>query len=153
MPIDRTRLGRLAASCRRTGYLVERLSEVSVASYTLLAGLTAASPPAVAKALNGIVAAFPYRYYLESDLREPRPLPVSLICAPTYTPQGLPDLLLATLLMRDTSAVDIERHGSALREAADSVTAAVGGHNPWTSSPERNKPGPRPTPHPGRSGH
>jgi DNA-binding IclR family transcriptional regulator len=131
VPIDRDRLGLLAASCHRQGFLVERLSEVSVGSYTLLAGLTAASPPALAKALNDIVAAFPYRYYLEGDLRGPGPLPVSLICAPTYTPQQMPDLLLAMFLLRDTPAEDVERCGSALRQAAAAVTSAVGGDNPW----------------------
>jgi DNA-binding IclR family transcriptional regulator len=144
VPIDRDRLGQLAASCRRLGYLVERLSEVSVASYTLLAGLTrrppgrhdSGSPPALAKALNDIVAAFPYRYYLERDLRAPGRLPVSVICSPTYSAQRLPDLLLAGWLLRDTGVAEIERHGSALRDAAAAVTAAAGGRNPWTATDE-----------------
>jgi DNA-binding IclR family transcriptional regulator len=45
VPIDRRRLHQLARSSRRLGYLVERLSEVSVGSYAMLARLTAGSPP------------------------------------------------------------------------------------------------------------
>jgi DNA-binding IclR family transcriptional regulator len=131
VPIDRDRLGELAASCRRLGYLVERLSKVSVGSYTVLAGLTESSPPSLAQALNDIVAAFPYRYYLHSDFRDSDRLPVSLICAPTYTAHQMPDLLLAMFLLRDAEVADIERCGSALREAGVAITAAVGGRNPW----------------------
>jgi DNA-binding IclR family transcriptional regulator len=131
VPIDRRRLHQLARSSRRLGYLVERLSEVSVGSYAMLARLTAGSPPDLAQALNDIVAAFPYRYYLEADIGNAATLPVSLICAPTYNAQELPDLLLAVLVLRDTPAVEVTGYGSALREAAATVTKELGGTNPW----------------------
>jgi hypothetical protein len=131
VPIDRRRLHQLARSSRRLGYLVERLSEVSVGSYAMLARLTAGSPPDMAQALNDIVAAFPYRYYLEADIGNAATLPVSLICAPTYNAQELPDLLLAVLVLRDTPAVEVTGYGSALREAAATVTKELGGTNPW----------------------
>jgi hypothetical protein len=56
---------------------------------------------------------------------------VSLICAPTYNAQELPDLLLAVLVLRDTPAVEVTGYGSALREAAATVTKELGGTNPW----------------------
>jgi DNA-binding IclR family transcriptional regulator len=131
VPIDRQRLQQLARSSRRLGYLVERLSEVSVGSYVILAGLTAGSPPDLAQALNDIVAAFPYRYYLDSDIRGTDLLPVSLICAPTYNAQEMPELLLAVLVLRDLAPSEVADHGSALREAAATVTKQLGGTNPW----------------------
>jgi DNA-binding IclR family transcriptional regulator len=132
VPIDRQRLQQLACSSRRLGYLAERLSEVSVGSYVILAGLTAASPPDLARALNDIVAAFPYRYYLDTDIRGPDLLPVSLICSPTYSAQALPDLLLAVMVLRDLPAGQVAEYGSALAAAATAVTEELGGTNPWT---------------------
>ena len=131
VPIDHRRLYELARSSRRLGYLAERLSDVSVASYAILAGLTAGSPPNLTQALNDIVAAFPYRYYLDTDLQGTEVLPVSLICAPTYSAQELPDLLLAVLVLREVPAAQVVEYGSALREAAAMVTKELGGTNPW----------------------
>jgi DNA-binding IclR family transcriptional regulator len=134
VPIDRQRLAQLARSSRRLGYLVERLSEVSVGSYAILAGLTAGSPPDLAQALSDIVAAFPYRYYLDTDIGGTDRLPVSLICAPTYTAQGMPELLLAVLVLRDMPAAEVAALGSALGDAALTVTKELGGTNPWAAA-------------------
>jgi len=134
VPIDRQRLQQLAQSCRRTGILVEQLSEVSVASYTLLAGISAASPPAMAQALQEIVAAFPYRYFVDDDLCGTDPLPVSLICSPTYGAQGLPELLLAVLVLGPATPARVEETGAVLRTAAAAVTEQIGGRDPWAAA-------------------
>jgi hypothetical protein len=133
VPIDHQRLQQLACSSRRLGFLVERLSEVSVGSYAILAGLTAGSPPDhLVQAINDIVAAFPYRYYLDADIQGDGLLAVSLICSPTYTAHGMPDLLLAVLVLGDLSAGEVAEYGSALAGAAAAVTKELGGTNPWT---------------------
>jgi hypothetical protein len=133
VPIDRQRLQQLACSSRRLGYLAERLSEVSVGSYAILAGLTTGSPPGhLAQAINDIVAAFPYRYYLDTDIQGGDPLPVSLICSPTYTAHEMPDLLLAVLVLGDLPAGEVAERGWALAAAAAAVTKELGGANPWT---------------------
>jgi DNA-binding IclR family transcriptional regulator len=135
VPLDRNRLQALAQSSRRTGYVVERMSEVSVSSFTLLAGLTASNlSPAVINAFSAIVAAFPDRYYLEDELaREPQ-LPVSDICTPTYTAQGAPELLLGMFVLGTVSSSDVTEYGLALRDAADAITNQVGGRNPWRTA-------------------
>jgi DNA-binding IclR family transcriptional regulator len=133
--IDRRRLRALARSSHQLGYLVERMSEVSVSSYTLLAGLTAQNPtPAVTRAFNAITAAFPDRYYMADELRGRRALPVSLICAPSYTAAGQPDLLLAVFLLRDMAPAEIAEIGGAVRSAADDVTRRVGGVDAWSNT-------------------
>jgi hypothetical protein len=133
VPIDHQRLHALADSSRATGYLVERLTDVSVPSYTLLAGLTAGNvPDAVVRTFNAIVAAFPDRYYLTDELSGDEPLPVSVIVAPTYTDHGTPDLLLGMFVLRDVVPNEIIVLAEAVRRAAGTVTLQVGGCDPWT---------------------
>jgi hypothetical protein len=135
VPIDHQRLQALADSSRATGFLVERLTDVSVPSYTLLAGLTAGNlPDAVVRTFNAIVAAFPDRYYLGNELNGDEPLPVSVIVAPTYTDHGRPDLLLGLFVLRDVVPSEITVLGEAVRQAARTVTRQVGGCDPWTGT-------------------
>jgi DNA-binding IclR family transcriptional regulator len=133
--IDRRRLRALARSARQRGYLVERMSEVSVSSYTLLAGLTAQNPtPAVTRAFNAITAAFPDRYYMAEELRGLGRLPVSLVCAPTYTSTGTPDLLMAVFVLRELTPPEITEIGTAVRAAAEDVTQRIDGVDPWVGA-------------------
>lgn len=131
VPIDRDRLFALAGSCRKLGYVVERLSDVSVGSFSLLAGFSVSTAsPVVADAFNAIVAAFPERYYLEKEL-DVDELGVSDICTVTYDAHGRPELLLGMFVLDTIPGSQVADIAAGLREAAEAVTAQVGGHNPW----------------------
>jgi DNA-binding IclR family transcriptional regulator len=133
--IDLKRLRVLAASSRRLGYLVERLTDISVPSYTFLAGLTAGNAPdAVVRTFNAIVAAFPDRYYLARELHGQDPIPVSVIMTPTYTEVGAPDLLLGMFVLGDAQPSEIATLGRALSEGAAQITRQGGGVNPWSGA-------------------
>jgi DNA-binding IclR family transcriptional regulator len=142
VPIDHRRLLNLAESSRQLGYLVERLTDVSVPSYTLLAGLTAGNvPDAVVQTFNAIVAAFPDRYYLASDLGGDDPLPVSVIVAPTYSEHGTPDLLLGIFVLKDLAPSELADLGTAVRQGARAVTQQVGGFDPWAPAVQGDRSG------------
>jgi DNA-binding IclR family transcriptional regulator len=133
--LERPALQQLAESSRRLGYLVERLTDVSVGSYTLLAGLTASNAPsAVVQAFTAIVAAFPDRYYLPDELGGTDPLPVSTVCAPTYTAHGTPDLLLGLFVLRHAHPEEISELGTTLSKTAEAITLQAGGVNPWPAA-------------------
>ena len=129
--MDREHLQALVRSSRRLGYMVEKFSEVSINSLTLLAGMTAlGSTPAVLQAFNEIVAIFPDRYMLDEELDTSASFPITMICAPTYSMFGTPELLLAMLVFGDLTSEQIRTYGSALRSAAlgprrDTCTQAV----------------------------
>jgi len=125
--IDREYLRALVQSCRKLGYMVERFSDISIGSLMLLAGLTAMdNTPAVLQAYKEIVAIFPERYLLESDIESSPSQSVSMICAPTYTEFGTPDLLLAMLTLSELTREQVHTYGLALRDLGLSASAETG---------------------------
>lgn len=131
VPVDRNRVDALARSCRKLGYIVERLSDVSVGSFSLLAGLSIShTSPEVTDAFNTIVAAFPERYYLEEEL-DADEFAISDVCAVTYSAHGTPELLLGMFILGTIGRDELFAIAQGVRDAAIAVTAEVGGHNPW----------------------
>jgi hypothetical protein len=125
--IDREYLRALVQSCRKLGYMVERFSDISIGSLMLLAGLTAMdNTPAVLQAYKEIVAIFPERYLLESDIESSPSQFVSMICAPTFTEFGTPDLLLAMLTLSELTREQVHTRGLALRDLGLSASAETG---------------------------
>jgi DNA-binding IclR family transcriptional regulator len=125
--IDREYLRALVQSCRKLGYMVERFSDISIGSLMLLAGLTAMdNTPAVLQAYKEIVAIFPERYLLENDIESSPSQSVTMICAPTYTEFGTPDLLLAMLTLSELTREQVHTFGLALRDLGLRASAETG---------------------------
>lgn len=123
----------LVDSCRKVGYFVEQMSDISLGALTVLAGFDGHDlPDPVARALRNMVSDLADRHHLAPDLRRGGRYPVTFVASPTFDGEGLPDLLLGLLVFReDVTFQEIQSYGAAVSEAAGRVTDAVGGRDPW----------------------
>jgi DNA-binding IclR family transcriptional regulator len=123
----------LVDTVREHGYIVERMSDVSVGALTMLAGLDGHDIPApAAAAIANMVSNLADRHYVARHLRAGRRYAVTFVASPSFDADGRPDLLLGLLVFRDDVTHDeLVGYGTALHKAAARVTAKAGGHNPW----------------------
>jgi DNA-binding IclR family transcriptional regulator len=123
----------LVDSARELGYIVERMSDVSVGALTVLAGLDGHDIPAPAvNAIANMVSSLADRHYVVRDLRPDRRYDVTFVSSPSFDGEGLPDLLFGLLIFRSNIPYDeLMGFGEAIRAAAARVTAQVGGRHPW----------------------
>lgn len=123
----------LVDTARELGYIVERMSDVSVGALTLLAGLDGHDLPAPAEdAIANMVSSLGDRHYVLRHLRHGKHYAVTFVTSPSFDPDGRPDLLLGLLVFRtDVSSEELAAYGDAVREAAVRVTKQVGGRSPW----------------------
>jgi DNA-binding IclR family transcriptional regulator len=128
---DRADLDQLIESCRRTGYIVEQLSDAYASMSTLVSEWKDEDlPPAVRAYVERTTSTLVERHYLDSAIVPGGEYPVRVICSVSYDANGRPDLLLGLLVLRTLSHDDVRRYGEALAAAADAVTADVGGRSP-----------------------
>jgi len=120
-------------SARELGYIVERMSDVSVGALTVLAGLDGHDIPApAANAIANMVSSLADRHYVVRDLRPGRRYEVTFVASPSFDADGRPDLLFGLLVFRSDIAYDeLVGYGEAVRASAARVTAQSGGCNPW----------------------
>jgi hypothetical protein len=122
------------AACREHGHLVVGLGDGDPGLQALLARL---DDDELAGRLGELLrSAVPgdVQPYLTGELGPDRRYDVSLVCAPTFDRDARSDLLLAVLLMRSgVSGQEVAQAAHAVRRAADAVTTAVGGSNPWAA--------------------
>jgi DNA-binding IclR family transcriptional regulator len=123
----------LVDTVREQGYIVERMSDVSVGALTMLAGLDGHDIPApAAAAIANMVSNLADRHYVARHLRAGRRYAVTFVASPSFDADGRPDLLLGLLVFRhDVTYDELVRYGTAVRTAAARVTAQAGGRNPW----------------------
>lgn len=123
----------LVDTARELGYLVERMSDVSVGALTLLAGLDGHDLPAPAEdALANMVSNLADRHYVLRHLRRGGRYAVTFVTSPSFDQEGRPDLLLGLLVFRtNVSSEELVAYGNAVHEAAARVTKQVGGRSPW----------------------
>jgi DNA-binding IclR family transcriptional regulator len=123
----------LVDTVRELGYVVERMSDLSVGALTMLAGLDGHDIPApAAAAIANMVSNLADRHYVARHLRPSRRFAVTFVASPSFDAEGRPDLLLGLLVFRDDVTYDeLTGYGAAVRAAAARVTAQAGGHNPW----------------------
>lgn len=135
--LDRDRLGRVVAECRRDGYLVETLTQAGRQLHALMAGVAAHDlPPDLRDVLGEMVSSLGERVYLSGsdgsdgagDSAEGHP--VSLIAAPTFDAEGHQAMVLTLYVGETISADEIRERGEVLAAAADAVTEEVGGRKP-----------------------
>jgi DNA-binding IclR family transcriptional regulator len=123
----------LVDTARELGYIVERMSDVSVGALTLLAGLDGHDLPAPAEdAIANMVSNLADRHYVMRHLRRGGHYAVTFVTSPSFDQDGRPDLLLGLLVFRSNlSSEELAAYGRAVREAAARVTKQVGGRAPW----------------------
>jgi DNA-binding IclR family transcriptional regulator len=123
----------LVDTVRELGYIVERMSDLSVGALTMLAGLDGHDIPApAAAAIANMVSNLADRHYVTGHMRPGRRYAVTFVASPSFDAEGKPDLLLGLLVFRDDVTHDeLVRYGTAVRAAAGRVTEQVGGRNPW----------------------
>lgn len=123
----------LVDTARERGYIVERMSDVSVGALTLLAGLDGHDIPAPAvDAIANMVSNLADRHYVARHLRPGRHYAVTFVSSPSFDAEGRPDLLLGLLVFRsDVTYDELVSYGDAVRAAAARVTEQVGGRKPW----------------------
>ena len=123
----------LVDSCRKVGYFVEQMSDISLGALTVLAGFDGHDlPDPVARALRNMVSDLADRHHLAPDVRRGGRYAVTFVASPTFDGEGLPDLLLGLLVFReDVTFREIQSYGAAVSEAAGRVTDASGGRDPW----------------------
>jgi DNA-binding IclR family transcriptional regulator len=123
----------LVDTVRELGYIVERMSDLSVGALTMLAGLDGHDIPApAAAAIANMVSNLADRHYVARHLRRGGHYSVTFVASPSFDAEGRPDLLLGLLVFRDDVEFDeLVRYGMAVRAAAVRVTEHAGGRNPW----------------------
>lgn len=123
----------LVDTVREHGYIVERMSDLSVGALTMLAGLDGHDIPApAAAAIANMVSNLADRHYVSRHLRPGGRYAVTFVASPSFDAEGRPDLLLGLLVFRDDVTYDeLVDYGTAVRAAAGRVTSHVGGSNPW----------------------
>jgi DNA-binding IclR family transcriptional regulator len=132
VPVDRGRLMQVAHTARRIGCIVERFSEASARSLTLLARLAEHDDDSgLQRAWREVVAIFPDRYYLLDELATLDVLPVTLACAPAYGATGAPELLVGVLVFDTVRRQRLARLLADLLAVACTATNTLGGQDPW----------------------
>ncbi|WP_138998141.1 IclR family transcriptional regulator [Rhodococcus zopfii] len=129
--LDRPRLQRVVDECRRTGYLVESFTPGGRRLYALMAGVVAHDlAPELRELLGELVSSPGERVLFPEEGPAGRPLAVNLIAAPAFDPDGHQSLVLVLHVEDEIDAAEIARRGAALVEAADAITAELGGRRP-----------------------
>lgn len=131
MKLDRPHLRRIAAECRRRGYLVEGLTEVGARLHSLMAGVAAYDLPDEVRGLVGeLVSTLGERVYLDAELTPRGKHKTHLLAAPTFDSHGRQELVLTMYVGQAITGAEIARRGKALTATAAAVTEAVGGTPP-----------------------
>lgn len=129
----RQRTREVIDSCRRDGWLVERLTDAELLLHQSLPLFARGREgDEVRLAINQALAVFGARDYLTSELSDEIPLSVSFVCAPSFDAEGKVELIIGAYVMRSgLDATEVSEMAQRVRQAGEVVTASVGGHDPW----------------------
>jgi DNA-binding IclR family transcriptional regulator len=139
--LDDDRLDRaheVIRTCRTQGWIADRLTDAELVLHQLLQALDVGSDDErVSRALLLASSIFGYRDYLPEEIAigegpDGEVRSVSVICAPTFAPDGRLELVLGAYVMQPRVPVsEVRRIGALVAEAAASVTRSAGGHDPF----------------------
>ncbi|MGC4960745.1 IclR family transcriptional regulator [Gordonia sp. DT101] len=132
--LDLDELRRMAAECRSTGYLVEKLSPTLERVYRILGSAAAHDlPPELRSLITDLLAGMGGQRVLTRDdlLRADPDMShrVGVIAAPTFDADGDQSLLLTVNVQGSLTAAEIAHHGTVLKGSADTLTDVLGGRN------------------------
>jgi DNA-binding IclR family transcriptional regulator len=131
---DGERLNRVIAECRRTGYLVERLTPGGRRLYALMAGMSSRLPGELRALLGELIADIGERVYLRSETSGNRQRhDVSVISAPVFDHHQRQAMVVSLQIGKAMTDSEIAKRARALTTTADVLTSRLGGVKPVVS--------------------
>jgi DNA-binding IclR family transcriptional regulator len=127
---DAGRLGRVVASCRADGYLVERLTVGGRRLYSLMAGMPTDLPDELRALLGELVSDIGERVYLRGEDRARGKHDVSVISAPVYDHYRRQVMVASMHIGKSLTDNEIAERARAVVATADAVTTQLGGAKP-----------------------
>ena len=132
---DSERLDRVVTECRRTGYLVERLTPTGRRLYALMAGMSSRLPDELRALLGELIADIGERVYLRTEnesggQRRPKRFDISVISAPVFDHHQRQAMVVSLQIGRALTDAEIAKRARALTAAADVLTSRLGGAKP-----------------------
>jgi DNA-binding IclR family transcriptional regulator len=129
------RLDRVIDECRRTGYLVERLTPGGRRLYALMAGMSNRLPDELRALLGELVADIGERVHLCSDngsrgARRPTRFDISVISAPVFDHHLRQAMVVSLQIGKALTDAEITKSARALTATADVLTSRLGGIKP-----------------------
>ncbi|RDH78676.1 ArsR family transcriptional regulator [Mycolicibacterium moriokaense] len=130
--VDGERLDRVVAECRRSGYLVERLTPGGRRLYALMAGVSSRLPDELQALLGELIADIGERVYLRSEnpAGSRRRHDISVISAPVFDHHQRQAMVVSLQIGRALTDAEIAKSARALTATADVVTSRLGGVKP-----------------------
>ena len=130
---DGERLDRVVTECRRTGYLVERLTPGGRRLYALMAGMSSRLPDELRALLGELIADIGERVYLRADTPATggrRRHDISVISAPVFDHHQRQTMVVSLQIGRALTDAEIAKRARALTATADALTSRLGGVKP-----------------------
>ena len=129
---DSERLDRVVTECRRTGYLVERLTPGGRRLYALMAGMSSRLPDELRALLGELIADIGERVYLrtETPTGSRQRHDISVISAPVFDHHQRQVMVVSLQIGRALTDAEITKRARALTAAADVLTGRLGGMKP-----------------------
>jgi DNA-binding IclR family transcriptional regulator len=129
---DGERLDRVVAECRRTGYLVERLTPGGRRLYALMAGMSSRLPDELGALLGELIADIGERVYLrtETPTGSRQRFDISVISAPVFDHHQRQVMVVSLQIGRALTDAEIAKSARALTATADVLTRRLGGVKP-----------------------
>ena len=129
---DGERMDRVVAECRRTGYLVERLTPGGRRLYALMSGMSSRLPDELQALLGELVADIGERVYLRSE-NPPggrQRHDISVISAPVFDHHQRQAMVVSLQIGRSLTDTEIVKRARALTATAGVLTNRLGGTKP-----------------------
>lgn len=127
---DTERLERVIAECRRTGYLVERLTPGGRRLYALMAGMSSTLPDELRALLGELVSDIGERVYLPSEADPDARHDVSVIAAPVFDHHRRQVMVVSLQVGQALTEPEITQRAHAVMATAGALTAQLGGTAP-----------------------
>jgi DNA-binding IclR family transcriptional regulator len=129
---DGDRLDRVIDECRRTGYLVERLTPGGRRLYALMAGVSSRLPNELQALLGEMIDDIGERVYLRSENQtgSRQRHDISVISAPVYDHHQRQAMVVSLRIGGSLSDAEITKRARALTATADVLTSRLGGTKP-----------------------
>lgn len=127
---DSERLEKVIGECRNSGYLVERLTPAGQRLYGLMAGMSSRLPDELQALLRELVSDIGERVHLRSEATGRQRHDVSVISAPVHDHHQRQVMVVSLHVGRALTDSEITKRARGVVEAADAVTAQLGGVKP-----------------------
>ncbi len=129
---DGDRMDRVVDECRRTGYLVERLTPGGRRLYALMSGMSNRLPDELQALLGELIADIGERVHLRSE-NPPggrQRHDISVISAPVFDHHQRQAMVVSLQIGRALTDAEIAKRARALTTTADVLTSRLGGTKP-----------------------